>query len=79
MDTGLFDYQLGFNIDLGMSKSQRIKVGSSAMTHAMVITGVNIDESGKPTLYRVQNSWGDEAGQKGELKMYSYVDSKAGS
>ncbi|KAG4306394.1 hypothetical protein PORY_000382 [Pneumocystis oryctolagi] len=38
------------------------------MTHAMVITGVHL-ENGKPVKWRVQNSWGEEAGQKGWFMM----------
>ena len=35
------------------------------MTHAMVITGVNLDENGKPNRWRIENSWGDDKGDKG--------------
>jgi len=69
MDTSLYDYKLAFGVQLGMSKSQRIKTGVSAMTHAMVISGVNLDSNGKPTHYRVENSWGDSAGQGGYFMM----------
>ena len=34
------------------------------MNHAMVITGVNI-EDGKPTRWKIENSWGDKNGAKG--------------
>ena len=37
---------------------------ASAMNHAMVITGVNLVD-GKPTKWKIQNSWGDKAGFKG--------------
>merc|ERR1712093_312394 len=37
MDLSLIDYELGFNVRLGMSKAQRLMVGESAMTHAMVL------------------------------------------
>jgi bleomycin hydrolase len=38
----------------------------SAMTHAMVITGVHIDlMTGKPVRYKVENSWGDATGKDG--------------
>ena len=36
----------------------------SSMNHAMVITGVDIIE-GKPTRWKIENSWGSEAGNKG--------------
>lgn len=36
------------------------------MTHAMVISGVYLDpQSGKPLRYKVENSWGDNSGEKG--------------
>lgn len=36
----------------------------SAMNHAMVITGVNLDEN-KPTKWKIENSWGDDVANKG--------------
>jgi bleomycin hydrolase len=68
MDTSLIDYELGFNVRLGMSKAQRLMVGESAMTHAMVLTAVHI-ENGKSVRWRVQNSWGEAAGSDGWFVM----------
>lgn len=40
------------------------------MTHAMVITGVHIDEkTGRPVRFKVENSWGDDSGHKGFMVM----------
>jgi bleomycin hydrolase len=69
MDPLLYNYSLSLNISLGMSKSARIRTGSSAMTHAMVLTGVDLDSTGKPTQWRVENSWGDQVGDKGYFLM----------
>lgn len=69
MDLGLIDYELGFNVRLGMSKAQRLQVGESAMTHAMVLTAVHLDEQGKSVRWRVQNSWGESAGTEGWFVM----------
>jgi len=69
MDTTLIDYELGFNVRLGMSKAQRLMVGESAMTHAMVLTAVHLDEAGKSVRWRVQNSWGESAGTEGWFVM----------
>ncbi|MCJ1310617.1 hypothetical protein MMC25_004282 [Agyrium rufum] len=69
MDTALIDYELGFNIKLGMSKTQRLMTGESAMTHAMVLTGVQVEESGFASRWRVQNSWGEAAGKEGWFVM----------
>jgi bleomycin hydrolase len=39
------------------------------MTHAMVFTGVDIDEDSKPRRWRVENSWGTGVGDKGFYTM----------
>ena len=68
MDTDLIDYELGFNIRLGLSKAQRLMTGESTMTHAMVLTAVHVVE-GNAVRWRVQNSWGEGAGTKGWFVM----------
>ena len=68
MDPTLVDYELGFNVTLGMSKAQRLQTGESAMTHAMVLTGVHLLD-GKSVRWRVENSWGEGAGTKGYFVM----------
>ncbi|PGH23570.1 hypothetical protein AJ80_02350 [Polytolypa hystricis UAMH7299] len=68
MDTALYDYTLGFNVKFGMTKAQRLRTGESAMTHAMVLTGVQV-ENGKPVRWRVENSWGKERGDQGYFVM----------
>ncbi|KAI0010887.1 peptidase C1B, bleomycin hydrolase [Xylariaceae sp. FL0662B] len=68
MDLDLIDYELGFNIDMysgGLDKAARLRVGESAMTHAMVLTAVHVDAEGNSVRWRVQNSWGTEPGEKG--------------
>ncbi|KAL1306250.1 hypothetical protein AAFC00_004340 [Neodothiora populina] len=69
MDIDLVDYELGFNVKLGMSKAQRLMTGESAMTHAMVLTAVHLDASGKPVRWRVENSWSETAGTEGYFVM----------
>lgn len=62
MDTDLVDYELGFNVELGLSKAERLMTGESAMTHAMVLTAVHLDKDNKPVRWRVENSWSESAG-----------------
>lgn len=68
MDPELYDYELGFNIKLGMTKAQRLMTGESQMTHAMVLTGVHVVD-GCAVRWRVENSWGDQAGDQGYFVM----------
>ncbi|MBQ9592657.1 MAG: C1 family peptidase [Lachnospiraceae bacterium] len=58
-----------FDTVFGMTKADRLNYGDSMMTHAMVITGVDLDEEGRPIRWKVENSWGDEVGHKGYFIM----------
>ena len=64
-DGKLFDYEGTYGIDLEMSKADELRFGESMMTHAMVFTGVDLDEAGSPRRWRIENSWGDGMGDKG--------------
>lgn len=57
------------SVTFGMNKAQRLDYGESMMTHAMTFQGVNLDESGKPNRWRVENSWGKDAGKDGYYVM----------
>ncbi|CEQ39782.1 SPOSA6832_01334, partial [Sporobolomyces salmonicolor] len=70
MDLRLFDYQDAFGTVLGMNKEERLRLGDSSMTHAMMFTAVHIDAvTGKPVRWRVENSWGPDICNKGFLVM----------
>ncbi|MEY8311101.1 C1 family peptidase [Oscillospiraceae bacterium 42-9] len=69
MDLNILRPDALFGTGFGMTKAQRLDYGDSLMTHAMVFQGVNLDESGKPTRWRVENSWGKEAGVDGYYVM----------
>lgn len=64
MSMGTFDYSLLLQTDFALTKAQRLDYGESCMTHAMVLTGVNLVD-GKPNRWKVENSWGDAKGDKG--------------
>tara|TARA_B100001029_G_scaffold179415_1_gene188818 strand:- start:816 stop:2168 length:1353 start_codon:yes stop_codon:yes gene_type:complete len=68
MDMNLYNYQLLFNTDFKMDKKTKLEYGDSVMTHAMLITAVDIKDN-IPMKWRVENSWGDKGGDKGYLLM----------
>lgn len=57
-----------FDIDFTMTKAQRLDFGESLMTHAMVLTGVDVID-GVSTKWKVENSWGEKVGDKGFFVM----------
>lgn len=65
MDMDLFDFNLFYGMDFPMTKADRLEYGDSAMTHAMVFTGVDLDAKGRVKKWRVENSWGEKRGDKG--------------
>jgi len=69
LDLDVYDYGLTYGTQFRLDKAGRLDYGHSQMTHAMMLTGVNLDESGSPTRWRVENSWGTENGDKGYLVM----------
>ena len=48
-----------------LDKAERLDYGESVMTHAMVLEGVDLDDAGRPTLWKVENSWGKDHGRDG--------------
>jgi len=69
MAHNLFDYETLFGLDLEISKTDRSIFGVGASNHAMVLMGVDLDE-GKPRKWLVENSWGDDKGNKGTWTLY---------
>ncbi|MGC6769658.1 C1 family peptidase [Enterococcus sp. LJL128] len=57
-----------FDIDFTMTKAERLDYGESLMTHAMVLTGVDVID-GKTVKWKVENSWGEKVGEKGFFVM----------
>ena len=65
MDTELFNYEELLNTKFSLDKGQRLQYGESILTHAMVFTGVNLDEQEEAQRWKVQNSWGEKVGEDG--------------
>ncbi|MCR4854093.1 MAG: C1 family peptidase [Prevotella sp.] len=64
-----FDYASLFGTTFNMDKAQRISTFDSGSTHAMTLTAVDLDDEGKATKWKVENSWGAAWGQQGCLIM----------
>lgn len=59
-----------FNIDMDFKKDEQLDYKESLMTHAMVFVGLDYDEkNSKINRYKVENSWGKDAGKDGYLIM----------
>jgi bleomycin hydrolase len=69
MDLDLYEYDALYGTSFGMDKAERLDYGESLMTHAMVLTGVDLDDAGRSRKWRVENSWGDKGGDKGFMMM----------
>ncbi|MCR5348137.1 MAG: C1 family peptidase [Bacilli bacterium] len=67
-DDKAFDYLGAFKHDVKFDKGAMLDFRHSAMNHAMVIVGVDIDD-GIPTKWKIENSWGDSSGAKGYYVM----------
>ncbi|MGT2846988.1 aminopeptidase C [Streptococcus massiliensis] len=65
LSAATYDFKSSMNIDLVQDKAGRLDYSESLMTHAMVLTGVDLDENGKSLKWKVENSWGDKVGDKG--------------
>ena len=59
------DDLFGFAVEGCLDRADRLMYGESAMTHAMVLEGVDLDEDGAPTFWKIENSWGKEHGREG--------------
>jgi bleomycin hydrolase len=67
MDTASLDIDglFGVEVENALDREARLDYGESVMTHAMVLEGVNLDMDGKPTLWKVENSWGKDRAKDG--------------
>ncbi len=69
LDSKLYRYSELFDVDLEMSKAERLEYHQAEVSHAMTLAGVDLDEEGNPTKWKVENSWGEKNGVKGYYTM----------
>lgn len=48
-----------------MEKGKALLYSQSSANHAMLLTGVHLDEDGKPDRWKIENSWGKDVGKAG--------------
>ncbi|AVL00870.1 C1 family peptidase [Pediococcus inopinatus] len=68
LDSKLYRTDALFDVDLSMSKAERLQFGQAAVSHAMTLTGVDVVDD-EVTKWKVENSWGDKSGDKGYFAM----------
>ncbi|MEA2078163.1 MAG: C1 family peptidase [Candidatus Marinimicrobia bacterium] len=68
LDEHIYDYERTLRTQFKLDKAGRLDYGDSLMTHAMVLTGVNLIDD-QPNRWKVENSWGDKNGNKGYFVM----------
>ena len=68
LDMGIYDYENVFQTSFKMNKQIRLEYGDSEMTHAMLLTGVDIKKRNS-TKWKIENSWGTKSGNKGYMMM----------
>ncbi len=69
LDMTIYDFGSVYGTDFSLNKAERLDYGHSAMNHAMVFTGVDLDAEDAPRKWRVENSWGEQVGDKGFFAM----------
>ena len=69
LDVNNYDYADLFGTQFGMTKKQRIQTRDSGSSHAMTLVAVDLDKDGRPTKWKVENSWGPTYGYSGHLIM----------
>jgi bleomycin hydrolase len=67
-DKDLYDFETLYQTTFDLDKAERLMYQDTQMTHAMLFTGVDVVD-GAPRRWRVENSWGEENGQKGYYTM----------
>jgi len=69
MARDLYDYESVYEIDMDLSKNERILFRDSEINHGMAFIGVDLQD-GRPAKWLVENSWGSDPGDDGLWTMY---------
>lgn len=69
LDQNAFNFKDIFGFNNIMDKCDSLKYRQSAPNHAVIINGYNLDQ-GKTKGFKVENSWGEKSGNKGDYFMH---------
>ena len=69
MADGLFDFASLYGCEGTMTKAEKLQYKELSPVHAMAIVGAE-REDGRALMWRVENSWGSDSGDKGYWTMY---------
>ena len=69
LDDTLYGYESLFSTPFQMERRDRFDYRQASMSHAMTFKGVDLNVQGDPLWWRVENSWGEDAGKKGMFIM----------
>ena len=58
LDLNNYDYESLMGTTFGMNKKQRVQSFASGSSHAMTLVAVDLDDSGNPIKWLLENSWG---------------------
>lgn len=69
-DSGFFDPAVVrvdqlFDVEFTFDKAKGLEYMDIPGNHAMTFTGVNLDKDGNPDRWKIENSWGKDAGEDG--------------
>ncbi len=69
LGTDTMDFEGLFGVDLSMGREDLVAARETCLTHEMTFQGVELGEDGRPVAWRIENSWGKDAGKDGYLIM----------
>ncbi|MBN2893955.1 MAG: C1 family peptidase [Bacteroidales bacterium] len=69
LDLNNYDYESLFGVEFNMTREQRMLTHQSGSSHGMALCGVDLNAEGKPTKWKLENSWGGDYGNSGYLTM----------
>ncbi len=69
MADGLYDFESVYDLDMSITKRQRLLYRDSTVNHGMAFIGVDL-HNGTPQKWLVENSWGSDKGNSGLWTMY---------